>query len=202
MTETSACRCAITLGCLEILDERGAPRFYFSSSPSKDAPGPDRDTARRGETIWASHCLSGPLGLLWVSLCLCVSLSLSLSPCPLSEPLAISLSLWVCLCLCASLGLWLCVSLGFGVSGSLSFSRSLGFWLQAASPSLPGAERACRRRRDRGAWGAGGCERVCPRPGALILCPRRHRVNPSRGNEPPHTALSKHTPALAPAVNI
>lgn len=113
-----------------------------------------------------------------------------------------------------------------GVSGSLSVSLagpslSLAGWLSGSPagsplplglrprvpvplpvPSWPGPGESAGGGRTRGARGAGGGERVCPRRGALILGPRRHRVNPGRGNEPPHTALSKHTPALAPAVNI
>lgn len=138
------------------------------------------------------HCLSGSSLCLWVSMSHCfsgsliVSLSLGLSP-----------PLWISHCLPGSL------SVSLSLSGSLSVS--LGPSLSLTAPGLClRAETACGNAGDREERGSGrsGQERVFVQGSALIPWPRGHRRNPGLGNEPRHTPLAKHTPALAPAVNI
>ena len=149
-----------------------------------------------------SHCISVS-GSLSASLDLSLSLSVSLGLCG-------SLSLWIFHCLPGSLFESLIVSLGLLLSlGFLclcgSLPVSLGPSLSLIAPGLClRAETACGSEGDREQRGSGPSrqERVFVQGTALIPWPRGHRRNPGLGNEPPHTPLAKHTPALAPAVNI
>lgn len=96
------------------------------------------------------------------------------------------------------------LSLSLTVSLSLFPGVSLPLWVSyclTVSGQKQNVEGSKRDRRHEARVAVGGLRAACLSK-ARRIDPALPSDKSGRGNEPPHTPLSKHTPALAPAVNI